>query len=783
MQQLLAGNSLLFQRLTPFFDRIMKRIYFLSVILLLTTNYLLYAQELIPEMKGDSIIYHLTIDFKKVNFTGKDVTAISINNSIPGPTLRFKEGKHAVIKVTNNMDVETSLHWHGLLLPNYMDGVPYLTTPPIRPGKTLTYDFPLTHSGTYWFHSHTGLQEQRGVYGSIIIDPKEKILDYDKDLVLVLSDWTNDNPHQILKNLKRHNEWYGIKIGNVPSLVNSIKSGTLKSQLKLWAMKMPSMHISDIPYDAFLINGAEEQVYDQFKPGEKVRVRVINAGASSYFWLNIAGGHLNIVSADGIDVQPVHVPKVLIGLAETYDFIIEVDEAKSLEFQATAQDVTGSASVFIGSGEKMYAPDIRKPDYQEMGMRMAEMHGGAGHDMSLQGEEKGMVTKIDHSSMDHEEMKKEKNKGHEDHKMERMEKKENKKDENHTGHKMSTDPTALMTMWDVGYNNSVLKSKEKTTIHTGDSLRNLTFNLTGNMWRYTWSINGKVLSAADKIKIKKGEIVRITLNNTTMMHHPMHLHGHFFRVLNGNGEYAPLKHTVDVPPMSRVTIEFAANEEKDWFFHCHLLYHMKAGMARIFSYEGSKRDERLAPYPVGTLYKMDKAWFTWGTLEGASQYGSLSLVSSNTYNQINLMAEFGWNQNYEFMLDYERFVGEYFRLYGGVKSENEKKDAFEDHDLVGRIGARYLLWYVLDTDVSIDYKLRPELNLNTHIPFTRRFIATGHFEWKTNFGLVEEVRGKDVIDQEFTYTAGFEYLLNKNFFLIGNYDNRFGWGGGLGWRF
>lgn len=776
----------------------MKSAYLPLIFLLLSISDLVQAQELSPEIKADSIIYHLTIDYKDVSITGKSITAMTINNIIPGPTLRFQEGKHAVIKVTNKMDVETSVHWHGLLLPNYMDGVPYLATPPIRPGKTLTYDFPLIHSGTYWFHSHTGLQEQRGVYGSIIIEPKEQTLDYDKDLVLVLSDWTDDNPRQILKNLKRHNEWYGYKVGNAPSLLKSIKSGTVGSQLKMWSMKMPGMHISDIPYDAFLINGKEEQIYDEFKPGDKVRVRVINAGASTYFWLNIAGGHLNIVSADGIDVQPVHAPKVLIGLAETYDFIVEVKEGQSLEFQATAQDVTGSASAFIGSGEKVYARDIPKPDYQEMGAKMAEMHGDDGHDMSLQADEKGAMTDVDHAemgmhhskmNMDKNPMQKEQNR-HMAHQMEKKEEdhsnhtmNEESKVMDHSEHNMNNDPTAPMTMWDVGYSNSILKSKEKTTIHSGDSLRSLTFNLTGNMWRYTWSINGEVLSASDKIRIKKGEVVQVTLNNTTMMHHPMHLHGHFFRVLNGNGEYSPLKHTVDVPPMSRITIEFEANEEKDWFFHCHVLYHMKAGMARIFSYEGSERDVRLAPYPVATLYKMDKAWFTWGTFEGASQYGSLSLVSSNTNNQFNLKAEYGWNQNYEFTLDYERFTGEYFRVYGGIKSENEKENAFEEHELVGRIGMRYLLWYILDTDVSLDHKLRPELSLNTHIPLTQRFMATGHFEWKTDFGVIEELPAGKNIKQEVAYTAGFEYLLNKNFSLIGNYDNRFGWGGGLSWRF
>lgn len=772
----------------------------ISFILLVLFSNSIYAQKIIPEIKGDSIIYHLTIDYKTVNFTGKDVQAMTINDGIPGATLRFKEGKHAVIKVTNNMDVETSVHWHGLLLPNYMDGVAYLTTPPIRPGKTLVYDFPLIHSGTYWYHSHTGLQEQRGIYGSIIIDPEEPTLEYDHDLVLVLSDWTDDNPNDILKNLKRHNEWYGVQIGNAPSLLQSIKKGTLKSQFKLWSMKMPGMHISDIPYDAFLINGKEEQSYDQFMTGEKVRLRVINAGASSYFWLNIGGRHLNLVSADGLDVEPVHVPKVLIGLAETYDFIVEIKENQSLEFQATSQDVTGSASVFIGSGEKIYAEDIPKPDYQELGRLMANMHSNSDHDMSLEGEEVGIMTKIDHSSMNHEEMEMdhsmidhsqmnheegmksgEHETNHAQHQMEEMDStKESSSDMN--DHSMSN-PTDPMTMWDVGYSNSILKSPKKTTIHSGDSLRSLTFNLTGNMWRYTWSINGKALSAADKIKIKKGEVVRITLNNTTMMHHPMHLHGHFFRILNGNGEYAPLKHTVDVPPMSRITIEFEANEEKDWFFHCHLLYHMKTGMARVVSYEGSERDSRLAPYPYAMINKMDQKWFNWGTIYGSSQFGGLTLVRSNTNNQLNLRVEYGWNQNYELTADYERFVGEFFRAYVGIKSENEKENTFEDHDIVGRAGIRYLLWYILDTDVSLDHKLRPELRLNSHIPLTQRLMLNGHLEWKTDFGLIEEPHSGESFDQEFVYTVGFEYLFNKSFSLITSYDNRFGAGGGINWRF
>ena len=340
-----------------------------------------------------------------------------------------------------------------------------------------------------------------------------------------------------------------------------------------------------------------------------------------------------------------------------------------------------------------------------------------------------------------------------------------------------------MLMWDVGYTNSILKSKASTEFSTGDTVRYMTFNLTGNMWRYTWSINGKTLSESDKIKIKKGEVVRVTLNNTTMMHHPMHLHGHFFRVLNGQGANSPLKHTVDVPPMSRITIEFAANEEKDWFFHCHLLYHMKSGMTRVFSYEDSERDQRLAAYPVSTIYQTDKSYFNWATVTGGSHMGALNIVSTNTRNQFNLKAEYGWNDNYEVIADYERFSGDYFRWYVGGRAENETSHFFDDEALSARMGIRYLLLFVLDTDISIDHNLRPELGMESHLPITRRFFAVGHMEWQTDFGLLTDLPDNSNYHEEWTYSGGFEFLLNEYFSLTGSYDNRFGWGGGLSVRF
>lgn len=732
---------------------------------LLLFNPVYAHNELTPTVKGDSIIYKLNIHYKTINFTGKETQAIVVNNSIPAPVLRFKEGKIAVIQVTNEMPEETSIHWHGLILPNFQDGVPYLTTPPIRPGRTFTYRFALKHSGTYWYHSHTGLQEQKGLYGGIIIEPEDKTVSYNRDLVLVLSDWTDQDPHSVLKNLKRHNEWFGVKIGSAPSLLDALKNKTLIPQLKLWADKMPGMHISDIYYDAFLINGKQEQVYKDLTPGEKIRVRVINAAASSYFWLTWGGGDLQIISADGLDVQPVRAEKVLIGIAETYDFLLTIKDGKSLEFRATAQDVTGSASVFLGEGDRIEAARIPFPNYQKMGRKMAKLHSGGGHSMELEGNETGEVKKP------HDDMKM-----HHDHSDGEMH--TDMQHEMQEGHQMKvTDP---MIMWDAGYTNTLLKSTKPTAYSQDALVRHLVLNLTGNMWRYIWNINGIPLSKADKIRINKGEIVQITLNNTTMMHHPMHLHGHFFRILNGNGDYSPLKHTVDIPPMSRMTIEFAAHEEKDWFFHCHILYHMSAGMARIFRYADSMRDIRLDKYPLKNILKHDREWFFWGVLSGLSHMSRLELVLSNTYNQINLKAEYGWQkQIYEAKVDYERFIGNYFRVYTGLKTEIEEADKWDDPHTAERAGIRYLLLYILDTDVSIDHKLRPEIALETHLPLTKRLMSAVHLEWKNDFGWINELPEGVNREEELVWNVNLEYILGKNFLLSAGYDNRFEWGGGL----
>ena len=314
-------------------------------------------------VRAEVVEYELTIAETEFAPAGVKRTALSINGGIPGPTLRFKEGDVAKIKVHNRLkNEETSIHWHGLLVPNAEDGVPYLTTPPIKPGTTHTFEFPLTHSGTYWYHSHTGLQEQRGVYGSIVITPKDgEQVRVDHDHVVVLSDWTNERPSEVMRTLMRGSEYYAIKKGNAQSLLGAIEAGALLDYLEREKSRMAPMDISDVYYDAFLLNGKRVSELPA-RPGETVRLRIINAAASTYFYTQFAGGPQTVVAADGPEVEPVKVSRLLMGMAETYDVVITVPESGSWEFRATAQDNSGHASLFIGTGNRTEAPKLPAPN-------------------------------------------------------------------------------------------------------------------------------------------------------------------------------------------------------------------------------------------------------------------------------------------------------------------------------------------------------------------------------------------------------------------------------------
>jgi hypothetical protein len=786
-------------------DKLLKKI------VLLISLCFVQAIAIAEQIPSDTTVYTLTLKQEMVSKTEKSVPAMTVNGGIPGPTLTFQEGGFAVIYVKNEMDVETSVHWHGILLPNFYDGVPYLNTPPIMPGETQKYEFPLIQSGTYWYHSHTMLQEQSGVYGSIVIEPKERTLEYDSDLVILLSDWTEQKPMNVMRNLKRGNEWYNIKKGTATPLSMVIGRGGFGAQLNFWKQRMEGADIADIYYNAFLNNGQVKTEYPEFKPGDKVRIRMINGSTSSQFWLTFGGEDPLLVSADGLNVEPVSRNKTFIAIAETYDFIVTIPPAGKVEIRAMAQDGSGTTSAFLGSGKALLAPEVPRPDKIGMMMKMAKMDMRMGAPamklnpskekpqemmenwgMQMDGKMKGM--KMDHSkmkmepktkpsmkmsSMDSSMMQMDQSKINPDESMEKSMPSDQK-----MGMKDSMGEMPGMDMYSE-YNYDYLKSTEKTSFDKDVPVNEVLLNLTGNMWRYIWSMNGVPLAEADKIKIEGGKVTRITLNNLTMMHHPIHLHGHFFRVINANGEYSPLKHTVNVPPMQKITIEFEGTEYGDWFFHCHVLYHLVGGMARVISYD-TPRDPRLKGFSLNKMLKEGNHYFNWGTAEVASHMTEINLRSSNIRNQFNLNMEYGYNQNMEAEFTYERYLYDYFRVFAGVNVENEIPESLDEISTTAIVGIRFLTPYLFNLDVRLDHKLRPEIRINREIMIFPQTSIFGVYEYQMDFGLTNtlpEIGENADYKGETTWSAGVNYIFSRNFSVMGSYDNRFGAGGGVTVRF
>ncbi len=488
--------------------------------------------------------YNLTVSDTTVSYTGKLRKAIAVNGKIPMPTLYFTEGDTAEVVVHNRMHHETSLHWHGLLLPNEQDGVPYLTTAPIKAHGSHTYRFVIRQTGTYWYHSHTMLQEQIGMYGAIVIHERKEKPQHEE--VLLLSDWSDERPHQTERSLHQASDWYMVRKKAVQSYTVAISKSRLKTKLVNEGKRMHAMDVSDVFYDRFLVNGQEEEVRPQYRKGDRVRLRIVNGSSSTYFWIRYAASKIRVVASDGMDVVPVEVDRLIVGVSETYDIEVDVPRDNvSYQLTATSEDRTGSTSFWIGEGPKKHLDSLPPLDYFE-GMKMMNdmmTWGGNMHDM-------GMNMSLQQMDM------------------------------NAVMYRENTDTLSTL-------NYAMLKSPVKTTLPPRP-FRELRFELTGNMNRYVWTINNKTVSESDKILINAGENIRLILTNNSMMRHPMHLHGHFFRVVNGQGDYAPLKNVLDIMPMETDTLEFNASESYgDWYFHCHILYHMMSGMGRIFSYKDS----------------------------------------------------------------------------------------------------------------------------------------------------------------------------------------------------
>ncbi|NBW36308.1 MAG: copper oxidase [Cytophagia bacterium] len=701
----------------------------ISSILLLLCPIISQAQKLVR--------YDLVITDTIVNYTGKERKAITINGQLPAPTLYFTEGDTAEIHVYNKLHHESSIHWHGLILPNEHDGVPYLTTAPILPHGHHVFRFPIVQNGTYWYHSHTMLQEQVGMYGAFIIHKREKskIPEY----TMLLSDWSDENPHQIERSLHYATDWYAIKKGAAQSYGEAIKAKQLGTKFENEFKRMAAMDVSDVYYDRVLSNGKPERAYKNLQPGDSIRIRIINGSASTYFWLSYAGGKISVVASDGMDVVPVGVDRLIVGVSESYDVIVKIPEAGSYELRATSEDRTNYTSLWLGEGKKNESISMPRLNYFE-GMSMmndmmtvdAKMND-MGMDMSLQ--------QMDMNAVMYRELT-----------------------------EQAQSPVTL--------NYAMLASPVATTLPKAPT-RTLHFTLTGNMNRYIWTMDNRTISESDKILIKKGENIRIVLTNNSMMRHPMHLHGHFFRIVNGQGDYAPLKNVLDIMPMETDTIEFHASEEYgDWYFHCHILYHMMSGMGKIFSYENSPPNPQL-PDPKKALrkvYRDDKRFYLGASIGLESNGSDGEVMLSNTRWMMQSEWRLGLNSEsgYETELHLGRFIGrnQFLFLYSGwdqrYRSAPEVVETIfgqtntSNKRGVACFGFQYTMPWFIVADWRVDHTGIVRLQISRDdIPLTQRIRL-----WAN-------------VNSDLEYSIGARYILSKYVSLSTHYDSDMKLGGGI----
>lgn len=714
-----------------------------------------------------TVTYHLYLQDTVVTYGGVKKRAIAANGQIPMPTLIFTEGDTAEIIVHNQLKESSSLHWHGVWLPNREDGVPFLTQMPIASGATYTYRFPVIQNGTYWYHSHSGLQEQIGMYGSIIFNKRKgdptfrKGIDDIPTVSVMLSEWTNTKPETVQRMLHTANDWPGIKKNTVQSYVEAIKEGHFKTKVTNEWKRMEAMDVSDVYYEQFLINGQATSQLSQFKAGDRVRLRIANGGASSYFWLTYAGGKITVVANDGNDVEPVDVDRLIIGVSETYDIVVTIPaENTSYELAATAEDRSGSASLFVGNGiRQLNAPLPRLHYFEGMKMMndMMKMNGDM-NDMGMQ----MTLQKMDMNAVMYPEV------------TAAQDNASSKNESDHKGHGGHSGGNDIVTL-----NYGMLKATEKTTLDANAPVRELKFELTGNMNRYVWSMDNKVMSETDKIPVKKGEVLRITLYNNSMMRHPMHLHGFDFRLINGQGDYAPMKNVMDIMPMETNVIEFEANREGDWFFHCHILYHMMAGMNRVF--EVGNYDNPLLP-------NKEKAYKTLQKESNMTHFMAQNDFATNGNDGEAMIQNARWSLGTEWRLGYNdmhgyevethlgRYIGKMQWLmpfvgfdwrYRRMGEDEHEKNMFgqvnkKDNRSAVSLGVMYTFPLLINFQAEVYHDGIARLSLmREDIPLSRR------------------LRGGFMVNTDKEYMVDLRYIVHKNLGIRTHYDSDMGFGVGL----
>ncbi|MGB8635312.1 MAG: copper resistance system multicopper oxidase [Rhodanobacteraceae bacterium] len=531
----------------------------------------LSANELNP-LTGNA--FRLTIGQSPVNFTGRARSATTINGGIPGPLLRWKQGTDVSLQVRNTLPVSSSIHWHGILLPTGMDGVPGLSFPGIGPGETFTYRFPVTQSGTYWYHSHSGFQEQTGLYGPLVIEPAAgERHAADREHVIMLSDWTDEDPMSLFGTLKKHSDFYNFAEPTTPEFLQDLhKLGMDKAlaRRRMWnRMRMSPADLADVSgYTyTYLMNGNSPAANwtGLFKRGERVRLRFINGSAMSFFDVRIPGLKMTVVAADGQDVEPVTVDEFRIAVAETCDVMVEPDDDRAYAVFAASMDRTGYARGTLTTHPDLHAklpemdPRARLTMVDMMGA-MAMTGGSGKHDLSgMHGMDMKGAPPAHHA-----------------------------RSEYGPGVDMRVDmPRDNIDDPGIGLRDNGRRVLTYADLHTiggpldaRDPAREIELHLTGNMERYMWSFDGQKFADAYPLHFRYGEHLRVTLVNDTMMTHPIHLHGMWSELESPDGAFQVRKHTISVQPAQRVSYRVKVDARGRWAYHCHLLYHMEAGMFR-----------------------------------------------------------------------------------------------------------------------------------------------------------------------------------------------------------
>ncbi len=526
----------------------------------------------LPTLTGPNI--DLTVGHSTFTVGGRTGHAVTVNGTLPAPLIRLREGQKARLSVTNTLDEDTSIHWHGLLLPFQMDGVPGISFLGIKAGETFVYEFPVRQAGTYWYHSHSNLQEAMGHYGPLVIDPAgADPVAYDREHVLVLSDWSFLHPHQILDKLKKRPGYFNRQRTTLSGLIDGSDRMGLRERRMWGSMRMDPRDILDVNGSTYtyLVNGhgPQENWTGLFRPGERVRLRIVNASAMSIFNVRIPGLAMTVVGADGQNVRPVETDEFQISVAETYDVVVRPTDDRAYTIVAEAIDRSGMARATLAPRLGMTAevPALRPvPNLTP-------------RDMGMESTDHGAMADMDHGSMDH-------------------------------GAMSMRDPSKAPPGMAVGVGVDIISpapadrlgerplglqdAPHRVLVYTDlvslspnrdprPPSRSLEIHLTGNMERFMWGFDGRKFSElVEPIRFERNERVRVTLVNDTMMSHPIHLHGHFFELVTGGpAGHQPLKHTVNVAPGSKVAFDLTADAPGDWAFHCHLLMHMHAGMFNV----------------------------------------------------------------------------------------------------------------------------------------------------------------------------------------------------------